>query len=78
MVRVMAAHTSDFEGQVRNPRRRITIRCRNELQKSPLILVLKFFENRPKVPGEMRKCAESDEVSKMRESLKSGAEQNLM
>lgn len=58
MVRVMTAHTSNLESQIRNACRRITIRCRDELQESPLILVLKLFENRPKVPNAMRKCAE--------------------
>lgn len=46
----MAAHAGDLEGKIGYARSRIAIRRSNELKQPPLVLVVKFFENRPKVP----------------------------
>lgn len=56
----MAAHAGNLERKVGNARGRIAIRRSNELKKPPLILVVEFFENRPKVPKTLQKARHVD------------------
>jgi hypothetical protein len=51
----MTAHASNLEGKVGNARGWIAIRRSNELEKPPLILVVEFFENRPKISKILQK-----------------------